>query len=1371
MAKSVRIIPESGSIEFIDGSSIMSMVIGPGGSSIITKTGDPVTGTVVGDTTTYATQTYVNTAVSNLVAAAPGTLDTLNELAAALGDDPNFATTVSTSIGTKLTKSSNLSDLTNTTTARTNLGLGVLATLSTVDAATITDNAVGAAELNVTGNGTTAQFLRSDGDGTFTWATPTDTNTTYSIGNGGLTEINFTSALNTKLAGIATNANNYVLPFTNNSTNWNTAYSWGNHASAGYASSNHKYHSFNNGEYYFDVYSQGNYLRLFTQTANFDQIRFQTFQNIESSSDGATWNSWAGGDVMLRTLLDGREDTIYYLPLDKRGIRFEITRNSPWPTTALIVWQETWTGLGRPNSTLNIESWDGNAWVMRDQAVFNGSTTSTNYGTHLKVSTNLHNGQALIRVTVIYEDWSTNLNYPAYNTVPLVNFMLLSNYSGKTIFPYKWDYYKNFTVDGNLYALNGDSTQWNTAYGWGNHASAGYTTNTGTVTGTGTANYISKWSGTTSQANSLIYDNGTNVGIGTTSPESLLHLAKAAAGATGPVLHLDNSAASTLGNSSDIAFSTWSGESGTAPGAKISVINTAAGSGANAFTFFTKNTAGTVTEKARITSEGNVGIGTTAPLSNLHVESATGGTLTLASSDTTITTGESVGGIDFYTTGDGSGITYRTVASIKSIADTDYAGAQAPTSLVFYTQPASVPGSLPTEKLRITNAGNVGIGVAAPTTPLHISGILQIAGAGATTFYGADATSSYSRTFTVDSYGFRDAAGAQRVAINTGTGVITATGGNSTNWNTAFGWGNHASQGYATQTYVNTAVSNLVDAAPGTLDTLNELAAALGDDPNFATTIATSIAGKFSSTGGTLTGQVVIESAADGILVLKQTDAGSVAGTKEAGWNYIEFRDGQSDRQGYFGISSGGDFIFQPEIPGGVVKIGSNRVYDTSYHPIDANSVNATALNVTGNGTATQFLRSDGDGTFTWDTPVDTNTTYSVGNNGLTEINFTSALNTKLAGIATNANNYVLPFTDNSANWNTAYTDRNKWDGGATGLVAATGRTSLGLGTLATLSTVDAATITDNSVGAAELNVTGNGTAVQFLRSDGDGTFTWDTPLDTTALLQSSMLTNQTVGALTTGTTLPAGTNLESILRTILVTYIPPTMSSLVMRTGASNVSTAARDVGNPFTVDTASFSAVADNPTGIFPVSASWTGSGADIGTQTYYFGDNVLATSNALSIGSSYTINKATANGNVTFTVNAKRSDNGAAISGISTAISFQWRNYLAASSVIPTNDTTAQTVVDASVTSALDTNRAWTATCSAANNETGNYTYIIYPAAYGNLSNIIQNGALAVISAFTNLGTFTITNAYNAPILVRIYKSNSDKAFASGTTLAIT
>ena len=49
-----------------------------------------------------ATKVYVDTAISNLVAAAPGALDTLDELAAALGDDANFATTVTNSIATKL---------------------------------------------------------------------------------------------------------------------------------------------------------------------------------------------------------------------------------------------------------------------------------------------------------------------------------------------------------------------------------------------------------------------------------------------------------------------------------------------------------------------------------------------------------------------------------------------------------------------------------------------------------------------------------------------------------------------------------------------------------------------------------------------------------------------------------------------------------------------------------------------------------------------------------------------------------------------------------------------------------------------------------------------------------------------------------------------------------------------------------------------------------------------------------------------------------------------------------------------------------------------------------------------------------------------
>jgi hypothetical protein len=52
--------------------------------------------------TNYALKTYVDTSISDLVASAPATLNTLNELALALGSDANFATTVSTSIGNRV---------------------------------------------------------------------------------------------------------------------------------------------------------------------------------------------------------------------------------------------------------------------------------------------------------------------------------------------------------------------------------------------------------------------------------------------------------------------------------------------------------------------------------------------------------------------------------------------------------------------------------------------------------------------------------------------------------------------------------------------------------------------------------------------------------------------------------------------------------------------------------------------------------------------------------------------------------------------------------------------------------------------------------------------------------------------------------------------------------------------------------------------------------------------------------------------------------------------------------------------------------------------------------------------------------------------
>ena len=133
--------------------------------------------------------------------------------------------------------------------------------------------------------------------------------------------------------------------------------------------------------------------------------------------------------------------------------------------------------------------------------------------------------------------------------------------------------------------------------------------------------------------------------------------------------------------------------------------------------FFTNNL-----EKMRLTAAGNVGIGTSSPEAILHVEAPA-----FNSSEATATAGlfiKSQGG----TTGDGnfsSGLSFSqinstrplaSIAAVQTTSDPDQGG------LAFLTHSSSASNNVVGEAMRITHAGNVGIGTASPTGNLTIGG-------------------------------------------------------------------------------------------------------------------------------------------------------------------------------------------------------------------------------------------------------------------------------------------------------------------------------------------------------------------------------------------------------------------------------------------------------------------------------------------------------------------------------------------------------------------------------------------------------------------------------------------------------------------------
>lgn len=122
------------------------------------------------------------------------------------------------------------------------------------------------------------------------------------------------------------------------------------------------------------------------------------------------------------------------------------------------------------------------------------------------------------------------------------------------------------------------------------------------VGGSGTTNYVSKWTASGTLGNSLIFDNGTNVGMGTTNPLYRTHII-------------------TANNTIGLSVSTNANDSETGlyvqPDHTNGIVKLLASGGTDkAFGFLTGNT-----ERIRITSGGNVGINNSTPTGKLHINS------------------------------------------------------------------------------------------------------------------------------------------------------------------------------------------------------------------------------------------------------------------------------------------------------------------------------------------------------------------------------------------------------------------------------------------------------------------------------------------------------------------------------------------------------------------------------------------------------------------------------------------------------------------------------------------------------------------------------------------------------------------------------
>jgi hypothetical protein len=234
-----------------------------------------------------------------------------------------------------------------------------------------------------------------------------------------------------------------------------------------------------------------------------------------------------------------------------------------------------------------------------------------------------------------------------------------------------------------------------------------------------------------------------NVGIGTTSPEEILHVAKNVTSGGTDTLGFFSGGISAIAGSGALVH--LNGGSGLNRSAYIGGINETGNSNGHAFVIGTSAASAAPTERARIDSSGRLLVGTSSADNNIYISNSAntpqvqikGSTNSTASASIINTTSANAGrlhlaagslgdnptanssvGLIYFSGFDGTN--YRNCSFISSAIDGTPGANDMPGRIVLSTTPSG--SAAPVERLRISSNGAIGLGTTAPAATAHVGG-------------------------------------------------------------------------------------------------------------------------------------------------------------------------------------------------------------------------------------------------------------------------------------------------------------------------------------------------------------------------------------------------------------------------------------------------------------------------------------------------------------------------------------------------------------------------------------------------------------------------------------------------------------------------